>query len=161
MGSTRKTTQKLIHTRKKTYQLSLSKLPNMATTQKLISRSMSIIRNSGFGRGLLNTAKINQAYEETIQKNSQYLRDCEIYSGTVSKIETGARRSEISTNHSGACHPNEGGEIRYVRPDRQRYTHGEGFYLQLLRKVNYVIFALEKKHHPHKFISLFWNFVHF
>merc|ERR1711879_302821 len=70
MGSTRKTTQKLIHTRKKTYQLSLSKLPNMATTQKLISRSMSIIRNSGFGRGLLNTAKINQAYEETIQKTA-------------------------------------------------------------------------------------------
>merc|ERR1739848_525404 len=43
----------------------------MATTQKIISRSMSILRNSGFGRGLLNTAKINQKYEETIQKTAE------------------------------------------------------------------------------------------
>merc|ERR1712007_20175 len=70
MGSTRKTTLKLIHTRKKQPKLPTHNYTaSMATTQKLISRSMSILR-SGFGRGLLNTAKINQTYEETIQKTA-------------------------------------------------------------------------------------------
>merc|ERR1712154_152348 len=81
MGSTRKTTHKLIHTRKKpttphhthkkTYKPKAQTTTTMASTQKIISRSMSILRNSGFGRGLLNTAKINQKYEETVKKTAE------------------------------------------------------------------------------------------
>merc|ERR1711997_476711 len=80
MGSTRKTTQKLIHTRNKPRRKNLlshshqlpTKTSTMSTTQKIISRSMSIyLRNIGFGRGLLNTAKINQKHEETIQKTAE------------------------------------------------------------------------------------------